>query len=171
VHVLRGEDGEHWAIAGSAGWLHGSWAAAVDDAVDVAAGFGVPIGVEVPHAQRLRRQRFGSEDKLRGKARDMDYDPVNDAFRELEDAVYNCFKVRKENCPETITRKSELERRQDAVQYIQEILDFKPLDRYQAEHLEYLVLLLCYWRELEDGGHGGDDPDKKPLVKGPDPLQ
>ena len=50
-------------------------------------------------------------------------------------------------------------------------IDFKPLDRFQAEHLEYMVLLLCYWRELEDGGHGGDGPNKKPLVKGPDPLQ
>jgi hypothetical protein len=37
--------------------------------------------------------------------------------------------------------------------------------------LEYLELLLCYWRELEDGSHGGDGPNKKPLVKGPDPLQ
>ena len=50
-------------------------------------------------------------------------------------------------------------------------IDFKPLDRFQAEHLEYLELLLCYWRELEDGAHGGDGPNRKPLVAGPDPLQ
>jgi hypothetical protein len=101
----------------------------------------------------------------------MNHDQVNEAFRELEDAVYNTLQVLQENRPETTRRESEQERRQDAVQHIKEILDFKPLDQFQAEHLEYLELLLCYWRELEDGGHGGNGPNRKPLVAGPDPLQ
>lgn len=50
VHVIRGEGSEVWTIAGSTGWLHGSFGDAVNDAVEVAAGFGVPIAVEVPHA-------------------------------------------------------------------------------------------------------------------------
>ena len=33
----------------------------------------------------------------------MDYDPVNEAFRELEDAVYNTLQVLQENRPETET--------------------------------------------------------------------
>lgn len=100
----------------------------------------------------------------------MDYDAMNDAFSELEDAVYRTFQVLQENRPENkiMIEKPEHARRQDAVRYIKEILDFKPLDRFQAEHLEYLQLLLCYWRELENGGHGGGGPNKKPLVKGPD---
>jgi hypothetical protein len=46
VDVLRGEDSEVWVIAGSAGWLHGSWTAAVDDAIEVAAGFGVAVSLD-----------------------------------------------------------------------------------------------------------------------------
>jgi hypothetical protein len=109
----------------------------------------------------------------------MDCDPMDDtyyrmnaAFTRLEDAVYYTLKVLQENGPKLHRfRLSEHERRQNAVRQIEEILDFKPLDRFQAEHLEYLILLLCYWRELEDGSHGGDGPNRKPLVKGPDPLQ
>jgi hypothetical protein len=65
--------------------------------------------------------------------------------------------------------KPEHERRQDALRHIEEILDLKPLDRFKAEHLEYLALLLCCWRELEDGTNRGED--REPLVEGPDPLQ
>lgn len=48
VHVLPGDLawGEWWTIAGSAAWLHGSWSAAINDAVKVAAGFGLPISID-----------------------------------------------------------------------------------------------------------------------------
>jgi hypothetical protein len=98
----------------------------------------------------------------------MDYKAMNDAFSELEDAVYRTFQVLQRPENKIMIEKPEHARRQDAVRWIKEILDFKPLDRFQAEHLEYLVLVLCYWRELETGGHGGAGPNKKPLVKGPD---
>jgi hypothetical protein len=50
VRVLPGEHGETWCIAGSIGELHDSFDAAMTDAFGVAADYGVPIVVEVPHA-------------------------------------------------------------------------------------------------------------------------
>jgi hypothetical protein len=50
VRVLPGDDGEHWAIAGSFGWLHATWAEAVNDAVGLASDYGISVAVEVRHA-------------------------------------------------------------------------------------------------------------------------
>jgi hypothetical protein len=48
VHVLQGDRDWHewWAIAGSFGWLHGSWAAAIDDAVGLASDYGLPVSID-----------------------------------------------------------------------------------------------------------------------------
>jgi hypothetical protein len=48
VHVLPGDLdwNEWWAIAGSFGWLHGSRAAAIDDAVGLACDYGLPVSID-----------------------------------------------------------------------------------------------------------------------------
>ena len=48
VRVLRGdrEWNEWWTIAGSFGWLHGSWRDAVNEAVELAADYGLPISLD-----------------------------------------------------------------------------------------------------------------------------
>jgi len=44
VFVVVDDDG-FLVLAGSHGWLHGSLGEAIDDARDIAAGFGVPVRV------------------------------------------------------------------------------------------------------------------------------
>jgi hypothetical protein len=46
----------------------------------------------------------------------------------------------------------EHERRRSALEGIDEILDSRPLSSFSAVHLEFLELLIAYWRELEVAG-------------------
>jgi len=55
-------------------------------------------------------------------------------------------------------RRSEQERRQSAIEGIQEVLEYRPLESFKAEHLEFLDLLVAYWRELEVEA-GAPEPD------------
>ena len=53
-------------------------------------------------------------------------------------------------------------RRESALDQIKEHLDFRPLETFKAEHLEVLVMLIAYWRELETEppfGAGAPKPD------------
>jgi hypothetical protein len=57
-------------------------------------------------------------------------------------------------------------RRQHALASIQEILEWKPLEAFKAEHLEFLELLVAYWRELEVEA-GASEPDALQLIPSP----
>jgi hypothetical protein len=61
---------------------------------------------------------------------------------------------------------SEDQRRRNALQAIDEILQWRPLTSFKAVHLEFLETLIAYWRELEVASEG-----RGPLAPEPDPLQ
>jgi hypothetical protein len=52
----------------------------------------------------------------------------------------------------------EQERRERALQAIRESLEWRPLETFKAEHLEFLETLIVYWRELEVEA-GAPEPD------------
>ena len=48
VRVLpAGSYGEHLVLADDHGWLFGNWSSAVAEAVELAAGFGLPISIDL----------------------------------------------------------------------------------------------------------------------------
>lgn len=66
---------------------------------------------------------------------------------QLRESIMQFYLVYREHRPEYPV--GELRRRQRALDEIKEHLDFRPLESFAAEHLEVLVLLFAYWRELE----------------------
>jgi hypothetical protein len=53
---------------------------------------------------------------------------------------------------------SEQQQRESALEGVQEILQWRPLETFKAEHLQFLELLIAYWRELEvEAGAPGPD--------------
>jgi hypothetical protein len=83
---------------------------------------------------------------------------------ELNDAMRDAYRA----CVEegAAGAGNEHERRQEASQGIDEILECRPLASFKAEHLEFLELLIAYWRELEVESAG-----RPPLAPEPDPVQ
>jgi hypothetical protein len=57
------------------------------------------------------------------------------------------------------SQRSEYERRDIALGHIDEILCWRPLEAFKAEHLEFLVDLLGYWRELVGAEGTAEGPD------------
>jgi hypothetical protein len=58
---------------------------------------------------------------------------------------------------------TEHERRENALQSIDEVLEWRPLASFSARHLELLELLFAYWREAEVEG--------EVRAPSPDPIQ
>ena len=89
---------------------------------------------------------------------------LNNAFEELRDTMIRSFRtIWRDGFCGSGPRCSEAERRETAVQEIKELLDFRPLESFPAERLEFLALVIGYWREIEVEG-----PQEVP---GPDPIQ
>ena len=63
------------------------------------------------------------------------------------------------------TTGTEHQRRESALQFIDEILEWRPLATFSATHLELLEMLFAYWREAEVAE---DAPVRASL---PDPIQ
>jgi hypothetical protein len=59
---------------------------------------------------------------------------------------------------ERLDARGEPERRESALRAIQESLEWRPLETFKAEHLEFLETLFAYWRELEVEA-GAPEPD------------
>jgi hypothetical protein len=88
---------------------------------------------------------------------------LNDAFEELRSTMIRSFRtICRDGLRVTPPGYSEAERREAAVQEINEFLDFRPLESFPAERLEFLALVIAYWREIEVEG-----PQEIP---GPDPY-
>ena len=76
-------------------------------------------------------------------------DNLNTAMR----TAYRLYKV------SDYPPRDEQGRRQAALDGIQEILRWRPLNMFKAEHLEFLELVIAYWRELEVAA-GAPEPDE-----------
>ena len=68
------------------------------------------------------------------------------ALDELREAVFEAYAAIAEQGAKTGT---EQQRRESALQFMDEILEWHPLATFSATHLELLELLFAYWRETE----------------------
>ena len=68
------------------------------------------------------------------------------ALYELREAVFEAYAAIAEEAVKTGT---EQQRRESALESIDEILERHPLASFSATHLELLELLFAYWRETE----------------------
>ena len=68
------------------------------------------------------------------------------ALDELRAAVFEAYAALAEEGAKTGT---EQQRRESALQFIDEILESRPLATFSATHLELLEMLFAYWRETE----------------------
>jgi hypothetical protein len=59
----------------------------------------------------------------------------------------------------------EYQQRERLIEYIDELLDWRPLSAFPAAHLNLLELMFAYWRELEDA------PDAPVRAARPDAIQ
>ena len=94
---------------------------------------------------------------------------LNDVFEELRNAIfaaYTAYAERDRDCEAAATAIAagsrwldEQERREIALERIQEILDRHPFASFSAAHLGLLELILAYWREAEvEVGAPAPDP-------------
>lgn len=81
-----------------------------------------------------------------------------DALDELNDSMQTAYCQCRTRALEAAPERSELERRKAALNSIREILQWRPLESFKAEHLEFLETLIAYWRELEVEA-GAPEPD------------
>ena len=73
-------------------------------------------------------------------------DAIFDACRELDDAP-------------ALDGRSDIQRRESALKGIDETLEWRPLASFSASQLEFLELLMTYWRECEiEVGAAHPDP-------------
>jgi hypothetical protein len=86
------------------------------------------------------------------------------ALDELNDTMAEAYRVHAEKFDRPVP--GEHQRRRNALRAIDEILQCRPLASFKAVHLEFLEVLIAYWRELEVEGEG-----RAPLAPEPDPLQ
>jgi hypothetical protein len=84
------------------------------------------------------------------------------ALDELRAAIFEAYAATAEEGAKTGT---ELQRREGALEFIDEILERRPLATFSATHLELLELLFAYWRETEVAE---DAPIRASM---PDPIQ
>jgi hypothetical protein len=84
------------------------------------------------------------------------------ALDELRAAVFEAYAAIAEEGAKTGT---EQQRRESALQFIDEVLEWRPLATFSATHLELLEMLFAYWRETEVAE---DAPVRASL---PDPIQ
>ena len=82
------------------------------------------------------------------------------AFDGLRAAIFEMYAALEERGSGPGT---EHERRENALQSIDEILEWRPLASFSARHLELLELLFAYWREAEVEG--------EVRAPSPDPIQ
>jgi hypothetical protein len=68
------------------------------------------------------------------------------ALDELRAAIFEAYAAIAEEGAKSGT---EHERRESALQFIDEVLESRPLATFSATHLELLELLFAYWREIE----------------------
>ena len=68
------------------------------------------------------------------------------ALDELREAVFEAYAAIAEQGAKTGT---EQQRRENALQFMDEVLESHPLATFSATHLELLELLFAYWRETE----------------------
>jgi hypothetical protein len=76
-------------------------------------------------------------------------DRLEAIFEELRSAIFAAYAATVE---EDRVVGAEHDRRQSALNGIDEILDGHPLGSFSAAHLELLELMLAYWREAEVEG-------------------
>src|SRR5262245_42278897 len=89
--------------------------------------------------------------------------PMDQPMNQLHEIIIEYYRVHREHGPHD--PRGEQFRRQSALDQINELLDFRPLETFKAEHLEVLVMLIAYWRELET------EPPLGANAPGPDPIQ
>ena len=82
------------------------------------------------------------------------------AFDGLRAAIFEMYAALEERGSGPGT---EHERRENALQSIEEILEWRPLASFSATHLDLLGLLFAYWREAEVEG--------EVRAPSPDPIQ
>jgi hypothetical protein len=82
------------------------------------------------------------------------------AFDELRATIFEMYAALEERGG---GRGIEHERREKALQSIDEILEWRPLASFSATHLDLLELLFAYWREAEVEG--------EVRARSPDPIQ
>jgi hypothetical protein len=68
------------------------------------------------------------------------------ALDELRQAVFEAYAAISEQGPKTGT---EQQRREGALEGMDEILEWRPLATFSATHLDLLGTLFAYWRETE----------------------
>jgi hypothetical protein len=83
---------------------------------------------------------------------------LDDTFEDLRDAIFAAYTAfaehDRDHCRMTgdaggMRRMSEQERRESALNSIEDILDRHPFASFSAVHLELLELMIAYWREAE----------------------
>jgi hypothetical protein len=70
--------------------------------------------------------------------------------------LYAAYKAEQDHDPRNLR---EFARRQEAIECIDDTLDYRPLTNFAATHLEFLVQLYCSWRDLE---HDAGAPSPQP---------
>ncbi len=88
------------------------------------------------------------------------------ALDELRAAVFEAYAALAEEGAKTGT---EQQRRESALQFIDEILESRPLATFSATHLKLLEMLFAYWRETEvaeDAPVRASLPDRSDSVAG-----
>jgi hypothetical protein len=85
-------------------------------------------------------------------------DPAFKVLDRLNDAVIETARLYVEQEKQKDGRWTEQQRRQHALQGIDEVLEWRPLTAFKAVQLEFLELLISYWRECEVEA-GAPEPD------------
>jgi hypothetical protein len=88
-------------------------------------------------------------------------DSVFEVLGELNRAVIAAAHMYVEREKQNDGRFTEQQRRQRALESIDEVLDWRPLSAFKAVQLEFLELLICNWRECEVET-GAPEPDSLP---------
>lgn len=105
-------------------------------------------------------------DDINELLRQLETSPVQQALDELSDAMSEAYRVCTERHSQPhLSELDEHRAREAHLRSIDEILEWRPLASFKAEHLAFLETLIAYWRELEV-------PCGRPaLAPEPDPLQ
>ena len=93
---------------------------------------------------------------------DDDFSLLNDPNNELDKlraAIFAFARRCVEQEKQKDGRRTEQQRRQASVAWIDELLEWRPLTAFSAMQLEFLELLIAYWRECEVEVAGVPEPD------------
>jgi hypothetical protein len=98
---------------------------------------------------------------MKTETHDLFNNPVFEMFDELSAAVIATARWHVAQEKQKDGQRPEQQRRREALEWIDEVLEWRPLAAFSAVQLEFLGLLIGYWREAEIEA-GAPEPDPLP---------